>query len=314
MPPKAKHRVPTQDQLNRAGLTILKTVDGEVSVMQTKPTSSFASNVPDRSAHAIDSYVKSRQHELYGSVAMKARNFKARMPSDLDITVQNPQQAANDISSIISKRGNRTKITSNPEWGSYVVKVKKGKEYVDAIDIHPIEGHAPEKFDVFGRPEKPQNIGGLYTQTATDQLKRKANSVMAKGGVAPKRAVKDTLDFIQTSRVLLDSKQVQAEAELKRVQAGRKALKVWERKAKALKAEGYRKDPIPESREQEYIKYAVANPQANVDHIKLDRKGVRHVKETKVKSSSFGNMKMPKYEKMGSMVTFGTKSKKKVWK
>ena len=46
---------------------------------------------------------------------------------------------------------------------------------------------------------------------------------------------------------------------MKRVKNARKALKVWEREAKSLDAKGYKKDPI-ESREQEYMRSAMANP------------------------------------------------------
>lgn len=274
MPPKKSKR-PTQAEKRKAGMIILRTVEDEVSVMQTTPKSTFASNVPDAAATDIDKYIKqSKGHELYGSLAMRSRNFSARTPEDIDIAVRNPTRVAHDLKRIIERKGKKAKITTNPQWKSHVVQVKKGDEFVDAIDIHPIDGHTPDQYDVYGAPKKPRRIAGINTQTAADQLLRKANSVMAKGGPAPKRAKKDTVDFITTARVLLDSKQLQAEAEMQRVKTGRKALKVWEREANALGATGYRKDPIPERREREFISFAGDNPKADVDNIKLGRRGV----------------------------------------
>ena len=102
---------------------------------------------------------------------------------------------------------------------------------------------------------------------------------------------------------MIDSKQLQAEAELKRVKKARKALKVWGLEAKMLGGKGYRKDPIPESREQEYIRYAMANPMAPVDDIKLGRRGVR---TRKAKDRASATMfKVPSYANMGGAVIFG---------
>ena len=89
---------------------------------------------------------------------------------------------------------------------------------------------------------------------------------------------------------------------MKRVKNARKALKVWEREAKSLDAKGYKKDPI-ESREQECMRYAMANPMVPVDDIKL---GIRGVRTRKAKDRQSAPMaKMPKYEMMGSIVIFG---------
>lgn len=221
---------------------------------------------------------------------MQARTLHARTPNDIDITVDNPHRAAHDIKRIMGRRGNQARVESNWEWNSHVVQVMKGKEYVDAVDIHPTLGHAPEKYDVFGAPRPPTRINGYNVQSMGDQLYRKANSVMSKRGAAPKRARKDTVDFVRTARTLIDSKQLQAEAELKRAKKARKALNVWEREANALGGSGHKRDPIPEYREQQYINYAMDNPMVPIDDIRIGKKKTGVMKKEQEKRLS---IKMP---------------------
>ena len=177
----------------------------------------------------------------------------------------------------MTARGHKTNIESNPQFNSHVVQVKKGGVWVDVADIHPIKEHK-KKFEVFGKSVAPKDVGGIKVQAARDQLFRKANSVMAYDpktqtfGAAEHRRKKDVSDFITTSRLLLDSKQLQAEAELAKVSRGRKALKSWRKHAKKIDAGHVRKDPIPERQEQRFINYAVRNPNLDVEEITFKNK------------------------------------------
>ena len=60
-----------EQQRFKDGMTILRTVGNETSVITTPLKTTGASNVPDRAASRLDKYIKSiNQHELYGSLAM----------------------------------------------------------------------------------------------------------------------------------------------------------------------------------------------------------------------------------------------------
>lgn len=260
------------------GMTILNILEGETSVIQKPLLPSDAANVPANTSIDILRILKqTKDHEVYGSLAMGTKTFAQRKPNDIDVVVDNPKQTASIISKRMTARGHKTKIESNPQFNSHVVQVKKGKEWVDVADIHPIKEHK-KKFDVFGESVAPKKVGGIKVQAARDQLFRKANSVMAYDpktqtfGAAEHRKQKDVNDFITTSRLLLDSKQLQADAELAKVAKGRKALKSWRKHAKKIGAGHVRKDPIPERQEQRFINHAVKNPNLDVEEITFRNK------------------------------------------
>jgi len=283
------------------GMIILETVGHENSAVTKKLKSTDAANVPDITANTLDKYLENNPaHEVYGSLAMQTHTFGGRKPADIDVVVGNPRKAANDVNRIMRCKGIKTNIVSNPEFNSFVVQVEKNKEMVDAVDIHPIEGHRG-KYDVFGQSLPPLRTNGINVQVAADQLLRKANSVMAKNkdqfGPPAHRALKDTTDFITTSRLLLDSKELEAKAELKRVAKARKALQSWKRHARTL--EGYNpnktpigKDPIPETHEKRFINYALKNPEIDVDNIRLTKKSVKKIKD---KPAPLNQMAKPPY-------------------
>lgn len=279
------------------GMTILKTVSDETSVVSKELKTTDAGNVPDRAAASLDKYIRSiDKHELYGSLAMKSRTFAARKPNDVDIVVNQPKKVALDVRHIMQRTGSKARIESNPEFNSHVVQVKKGKEWVDAVDIHPLQEHKV-KFDVYGKSLPPSIVKGVKVQRAADQLLRKANSVMGynpkekRMGPAEHRRYKDVVDFVTTSRLLLDSKQLKAEAELEQVKTGRKALVSWRKHARSLKKHDTKKskiskDPIPEYREQQFIRYARLNPSVDVDSISLNKKGAHGAPSKRTKRYS----------------------------
>ena len=291
------------------GMTILKTVSDETSVVSKEVKTTDAANVPNQSAAQLDKYIQSiNKHELYGSLAMKSRTFTARKPNDVDIVVNQPKKVAADVRRIMQRTGSKARIESNPEFNSHVVQVMKGNEWVDAVDIHPLQEHKV-KFDVFGKSLPPTIIKGVKVQRAADQLLRKANSVMGynrkekRMGPAEHRQYKDVVDFVTTSRLLLDSKQLKAEAELEQVKTGRSALVSWRKHARSLKEHDVKKskigkDPIPEYREQQFIRHARLNPSLDVDSIVLNKKGALSVPSKRTKRS-YGSRSMVKFGKRG---------------
>ena len=269
-----------------AGLHITKALFNTRSVVSKPVHSTHASNVPNNTADDINTVIRNEPcSEVYGSLAIKSKSFLSRTPTDIDIVVNNPRNTASIISHKLQQKGHKTNVTYNPEFNSAVVQVSKNGEMVDAVDIHPSNTHYTN-YDVHGHSIPPTNVKGINVQTATDQLLRKANSVMSYNdedkrlGPPDHRRVKDVSDFITTSRLLLDSRQLRAEAELARVQKSRKKLKVWKQHVKGLEGFNPRttkvgKDPIPEYKEKEFINFAVKNPSINIDDLYFSGQGVK---------------------------------------
>jgi len=299
-------RTKAEEQRYQDGMIILRTVADETSVVVKELKTTDAANVPDRAAPSLDRYIRSiNKHELYGSLAMQARAFGARKPNDVDIVVMQPKKVALDVRHIMQRSGSKARIESNPQFNSHVVQVKKKGEWVDAVDIHPLQEHKV-KFDVHGKSLPPRIIKGVKVQRAADQLLRKANSVMGydekekRMGASEHRRHKDVVDFVTTSRLLLDSKQLKAEAELAQVKEARKALGSWKQHARSLKVDKGKigKDPIPEYREQQFIRYARLNPSVDVDSISLNQKGALGAPSKKTKRS-YGSRCMVKFGRSG---------------
>ena len=212
---------------------------------------------------------------------------------------------ASDVRRIMQQSGSKARIESNPQFNSHVVQVKKKGEWVDAVDIHPLQDHKV-KFEVYGESLQPRKIKGMKVQRAADQLLRKANAVMqfnekeGRMGAPSHRREKDVVDFVTTSRLLLDSKQLKAEAELAQVKEARKALTSWKRHARDVRGRkgGVGRDPIPEYREQQFIDFAKANPTVDVDTISLNTKGALGAPRKKTKRT-YGSRGMVKFGRGG---------------
>lgn len=269
---------PAERKRHDDGMVILGILGNETSVVQKPLIPSRAANVPANVSQDILNILKrNQQHEIYGSLAMGSRTFAQREPNDIDMVVQNPRVIAAMISQKMAGKGHKTQIESDHKFNSHVVQVQKGGEWIDVADIHSISEHDQE-FDVFGRSIPPTAVGGVNVQVARDQLLRKANSVMAWNaktktyGAKPARKAKDVGDFVTTSRLLLDSKKLQAEAEMAKVTKGRKALKSWEKHAKKVGAKKVGADPIPERQEQKFIKHALENPDLDIDTLTFRNK------------------------------------------
>lgn len=259
------------------GIVIMKLMKDETSVIQKPIAPSNAANVPPNvSADILRIVSRDKRHEVYGSLAMESKTFAQRSPNDIDMVVTDPRLTANRISGAMRGKGHDVRVESDPTFNSHVVQKRKGAEWIDAADIHPVSEHS-QKFEVFGKSIPPKKVNGVNVQVAYDQLLRKGNSVMAydpKTGFGPKpaREKKDVADFVTTSRLLIDSKELQAEAELAKVKKARQALKSWEKHANKIGATGVKKDPIPEIQEQKFIKHATKNPGVDTETLTFRNK------------------------------------------
>jgi len=307
----------TQEERRRHkdGMLIIKTLKDETSVVAKPMSPSKAKNIPSNVSKEIRRVISNTpQHEVYGSLAMESRTFSQRKPNDIDMVVSNPKAKAYEIQQAFKRKGYKTKVVSNEQFNSHVVQIFTNGEWVDAADIHPYSEHS-QKFDVYGQSVKPQTINGINVQRTSDQLLRKANSVMAMNkktgtyGAAPHRNQKDVSDFITTARILADSKQLQAEAELHKVKKVRKALKSWKRHAKRIKATGTHRDPIPETQEQDFIAFAANNPEINVEDIKFRNKKVLTGQRQSIQKKSQNMVDMSGFDNFVFDSQFTQKSK-----
>lgn len=260
-----------------SGMLILKTLSTERSVISKVVKPSDATNVPNDVSKDIKKILKQvLNHEVFGSVVAKSKSMVSRKPNDIDVAVDKPHDKALKIADALKHKGYTVNINSMPQFNSHVVQIKKRGKWVDVVDLHPIKKHSKQTFDVYGESVSPELLDGVYVQTMNDQLFRKANSVMAYNpktgmfGASPHRASKDIGDFITVSRLLIDSKELKAKAELARVKKARRNLKQWKTHAKNKGVNGsIGKDPIPDDMEKRFIQYAVDNPEINVDDIKF---------------------------------------------
>ena len=269
----------SEKRRKEAAKNICKILSNETSVI-AKPLSSVdILNIPNSVESKIRSWIKKYKgkSEIYGSAAISTHSIHARRPSDLDIVIDNPSHAARSLSSLMRDSGIKVKVIPNPTWGSYVVQVQNKKgEFVDALDIHPIEGHY-EKFDLYGSSKKPFTKKGITIQRASDQLLRKANAITQRRkdgslGAPPHRELKDTIDFITTSKLLLSSMEVKSKAELARVKKVRKELKIWETHLAKIRGDKKKKKiikvkPISETRKRMFVDASIKMSDMNIDDI-----------------------------------------------
>ena len=264
-----------------SGLHVMKTLATERSVISKRVKLTDAVNVPKDTAKDIRKILTQiKNHELYGSLASSSKTMVSRRPKDVDVAVNNPYDKALKIADILKRKGHNVRIESMPQFDSHKVQIKRNSEWVDVVDLHEHAEHISREFSEYGVVTPPDMIEGLYVQTMNDQMLRKGHSAMLYDertetfGPRPHRAAKDIGDFITGSRLLIDSKELRAKAELARVKKARKSLKVWRKHAKTIPGASVNlgKDPIPEDMERRFIKFAVENPEIDVDDIKFKTK------------------------------------------
>lgn len=274
------------------GKRIVKTCssDRKSSLIQNDISSCLTKNVPKQACRDIDKVIANEKDaEIYGSVAQKSHSYATRRVNDLDVVVHDPHSTASKIQSIIQRKGISSNVTPCNSPNSYNVIVKKNGKTVKAVDIHPLNEHGKRFPAIYGKSSlPPEKIGKFSVQSVKDQMLRKANYVFTHADGDTKRTVKDESDFVAITRLRLDEKQLQAEAELKRVQKARKDLekvKHHVRKHRGWNNRDYplNKDPIPERQEQKFITFAVKHPDKDVRNITLKNNKVVSIPQKKKK-------------------------------
>jgi hypothetical protein len=276
-----------EQELYDAGMVIIKLASTARSLVRKKVLSAQARTITNQLGKAIDDWLaKQSDHTIYGSLPASRQSFKARKPADLDIAVDDPTKAATEIVAIFKKKYKKPiNVVSSPGGNRYGVQVKVGNKWVDAVDIHK-SGMFYQKYDVFGETLDPYKQNRLKIQRLCDQLLRKANSIMkhnAFTGFGPlqERALKDTVDFINIARTLIESKEVRQLADIERkknvkkaqkiiteIKKAKVALKIWELHTRKIKDYGKKykiyRDAIPDDRERKFIAHAKKHPRTPV--------------------------------------------------
>ena len=266
---------PTPTQRRSAALTICKTLANELSVV-AKPLSRVnIKNIPDSVEPAIRAWIKKHagKHEVYGSAAAATHRIGGRRAGDLDIIVADPRTAANAVAAIMRRKKIRCQIAERKVGGGLVIKVQKNGKWVEAVDFNSPDGHVG-KYELYGETKPPMKKKGVTIQRASDQMLRKANEITKKQpdgttGAAPHRNLKDTRDFIETSKTLLASLILKSKADQQRARKVRKAIKVWERHLKTIPgapAKPKRK-AISKTRKIRFTKTAKAKPATELDDL-----------------------------------------------
>lgn len=266
---------PTATQRRSAALTICKTLANELSVV-AKPLSRVnIKNIPDSVEPAIRTWIKKHagKHEVYGSAAAATHRIGGRRPGDLDMIVSAPRTAANAVAAIMRRKKVKCKIVERKIGGGLVIKVMKRGKWVEAVDFHPPQGHAG-KYELYGETKAPMKKKGITIQRASDQMLRKANEITKKQpdgstGAAAHRNLKDTRDFIETSKTLLASLILKSTADRQRAKKVRKAIMVWERHLKTLTGapKPPKRKPISKTRTKRFEQKARANPEPDIDDL-----------------------------------------------
>ncbi|MBU0572017.1 MAG: hypothetical protein KKC50_08265, partial [Candidatus Omnitrophica bacterium] len=233
-------------------------------------------------------------------------------PADLDLVISNPRAAAIALSNILRRHKIKTKIVSNPEWKSHLVQICKNGAWIDAIDIHPIEGHSGA-YEFYGYSEPPMQKKGINIQRASDQLLRKANSVTGRHedgtmGATPKRELKDTSDFITTAELLLASMELKSKAQLAKANKVKAELKVWRAHLAKLKGAKptLKRKVLSETRKEKFIRKSIIAPETSIEDLIFENgevtereivKPKKKIKESYAKQPYITKMKKVKKKK-----------------
>lgn len=149
-----------------------------------------------------------------------------------------------------------------------MVQTQRGGEWVDALDIHPLKGHAGA-YDFYGGSHAPVAQNGINIQRAADQLLRKANAVMQKGGAPAHRELKDTRDFVTTAKMLLASMKIRTVAQQAKARSVKAAIKVWEEHLKTIKGapKPAKRKQISKTKQKQYVDRALTIPDVDMEDI-----------------------------------------------
>ena len=297
-----------EQELYNAGMVIVELASSARSLVRKKVSSTHARTISNQLGKAIDEWLaKQSDHTIYGSLPASRQSFRARKPADLDIAVDDPAKAAVEIADIFKKKYRKPiNVVSSPGGHRFAIQIKVDNEWVDAVDIHK-SGMFYQKYEVYGSTMDPYKQNKLKIQRLCDQLLRKGNSVMKYDvftgfGPKPERALKDTVDFVNIARTLIESKEVRQLADIERkknitkaqkilteIKKAKAALKIWESHARDIQSYGKKykifRDAIPDDRERKFIAHAKKYPSTPVKDLVFTNGKIETIpfKQVKVK-------------------------------
>ena len=264
---KRKRTQPNAYTRRSAAKTIVQILGDEFSVVATPLSHVDVKNIPNTAEPAVRRWIKQHaRHEVYGSAAMATHQIHARQPQDLDLVIDDPRRAANALAGVMRAKGVKCRVVPSKSVGSFIVQTQNKGRWVDALDIHPLKGHTGT-YDFYGQSQSPLTQNGINIQRAADQLLRKANSLMQKGGPAAHRELKDTMDFVTTAKMLLASMETRTAAQQARTKKVKEAIKVWEAYLKTIKGapKSMKRKQISKTKKKQFVDKAVAIPDVDVD-------------------------------------------------
>ena len=264
---KRKRTQPNAYTRRSAAKTIVQILGDEFSVVATPLSHVDVKNIPNTAEPAVRRWIKQHaRHEVYGSAAMATHQIHARQPQDLDLVIDDPRRAANALAGVMRAKGVKCRVVPSKSVGSFIVQTQNKGRWADALDIHPLKGHTGT-YDFYGQSHAPLTQNGINIQRAADQLLRKANSLMQKGGPAAHRELKDTLDFVTTAKMLLSSMETRTAAQQARTRKVKEAIKVWEAYLKTIKGapKSMKRKQISKTKKKQFVDKAVAIPDVDVD-------------------------------------------------
>lgn len=286
--------MPTNQELQKAGMTIVKFASTARTLVRKSVSAAHATTISKKTGEAIDNWIKKQpEHIIYGSLPSYRQAFHARKPLDLDLAVDNLKEAAIEILEIFKKKSSKESRIEATKYG-YCVQVKINNEWITAVDIHRL-GTYHQKF-VYGGTLEPYEQNNLKIQRITTQLLRKAYLAMEQKQkiVTSERHLKDTVDFINIARLLIESREVRQLAKIAKnkdikeanetlinAKNAKEALKVWITYAQSLQSYGERykiiTDAIPQKREKEFIAFSKKNPSISVSNLMFTNKDIEKV-------------------------------------
>ena len=284
----------TNQELQKAGMTIVRFASIARTLIRKNVSAAHATTISKKTGEAIDEWIKKQpEHVIYGSLPSYRQAFHARKPLDLDLAVDNLHEAATEILDIFKKKSKKESRIKETSYG-YGIQIKENGEWTTAVDIHKL-GTYHQKF-VYGETLEPYEQNNLKIQRITTQLLRKAHLAMEQKQkiVTSDRHLKDTVDFINIARLLIESREVRQLAKIAKnkdikeanetlinAKNAKEALKVWITYAQSLQSYGEKykiiTDAIPQKREKEFIAFSKKNPSISVSNLMFTNRDIEKV-------------------------------------
>jgi len=292
----------TSQELHNAGMTIVRFASTARTLVRKNVSSAHATTISKKTGEAIDNWLRKQTgHIIYGSLPSYRQSFQARKPVDLDLVVDDLKEAATEILELFKKTSKKESRIKQTKYG-YCIQTKTNGAWITAVDIHKL-GTYHRKY-VHGSTLEPYKKDKLIIQRITDQVLRKADSVMEQRIIKPKRHLKDVVDFINISKLLIESKEIRQLAKIAKgkkvkeanqilveAKEARDALKIWEQYARAIKDYGkkhrIKKAVIPPQKKEQFIAFAKSNPKIAVENLMFTNGSIEKVEKMPKQKEDF---------------------------